>query len=299
MAAGPLDTFQIHANTKDVSLAAVGAVPNANAASLDGQVLTLQPASGTQPGIITTGAQTIAGVKTFSGAISASNLSGTHTGTVSGVNTGDVTLAAVGAAPAAAGASLAGQVLTLQPASATLPGVMLAADKARVDGALATVARLFTVTGADAKGTTAVHANFAGNNGSNNFPGAFTSPDVPRNLTVTFAVGWDGGNVNVVGTNQYDAAVNEDFVANPGSTVVGAKTFKTVTSATKGAVGVAVAAASIGTGDALGVDEPIANGIMTVDGVAEAVTVDATNDNFTAGTTLPNGTRVYRLLANV
>lgn len=46
------------------------------------------------------------------------------TGAVSGGNTGDLTLAAVGTAPAAAGASLAGQVLTLQPADATRPGLM-------------------------------------------------------------------------------------------------------------------------------------------------------------------------------
>jgi hypothetical protein len=56
----------------------------------------------------------------FSGAISATNLSGT--------NTGDITLANVDAAPNAQGASLSGQVLTLQPANASFPGVLLAAD---------------------------------------------------------------------------------------------------------------------------------------------------------------------------
>lgn len=48
--------------------------------------------------------------------------------TSTGTNSGDVTLASVGASPAAAGASLSGQALTLQPASATHPGVLLAAD---------------------------------------------------------------------------------------------------------------------------------------------------------------------------
>ncbi len=52
-------------NTGNVTLAAVGATPAAEGASLSGQVLTLQPASGTHPGLITTGAQTIAGVKTL------------------------------------------------------------------------------------------------------------------------------------------------------------------------------------------------------------------------------------------
>lgn len=53
-------------NTGDLTLAAVGASPNANAASLSGQVLTLQPASSTQPGVVTAGTQTIAGAKTMS-----------------------------------------------------------------------------------------------------------------------------------------------------------------------------------------------------------------------------------------
>lgn len=105
-------------NTGNVTLTAVGATPSANGASLSGQALTLQPADGSNPGLITAGAQTIGGAKTFSGAISASNLSGT--------NTGDITLAAVGSTANANGASLAGQVLTLQPASATLPGVVIA-----------------------------------------------------------------------------------------------------------------------------------------------------------------------------
>jgi hypothetical protein len=56
------------ANTGDLSLASAGATPNASGASLSGQELTLQPASGSHPGIVSTGAQTIAGAKTFSGA---------------------------------------------------------------------------------------------------------------------------------------------------------------------------------------------------------------------------------------
>lgn len=49
------------------SLAAIGAVPNANGASLSGSTLNLQPANGSFGGVITTGTQTIAGQKTFSG----------------------------------------------------------------------------------------------------------------------------------------------------------------------------------------------------------------------------------------
>lgn len=48
-----------------VTLGAVGATPNANGASLAGQVLTLQPADSTFGGIVTAIAQAFAGAKTF------------------------------------------------------------------------------------------------------------------------------------------------------------------------------------------------------------------------------------------
>jgi hypothetical protein len=54
------------------------------------------------------------------GAITGSNLSGT--------NSGNVTLTAVGASPNANGASLSTQALTLQPANGTHPGLLAAAD---------------------------------------------------------------------------------------------------------------------------------------------------------------------------
>lgn len=76
----------------------------------------ITPADGSHPGAVSTSTQTFAGDKTFLGAISASNLSGT--------NTGDVTLASVGSSPSASGASLSGQILTLQPADSTHPGVI-------------------------------------------------------------------------------------------------------------------------------------------------------------------------------
>ena len=58
------------------------------------------------------------GVVAATGAVSGSNLSGT--------NTGDLTLGAIGSTPSANGASLSGQVLTLQPASSTLGGILSA-----------------------------------------------------------------------------------------------------------------------------------------------------------------------------
>lgn len=107
-------------------------------------------ASATQRGLVSTGAQSFAGVKTFAdttqstskdtgavivegglgveknayiggnlvavGTVGGSNLSGT--------NTGDITLGAFGSAPDAKGATLSGQELTLQPADATHPGLL-------------------------------------------------------------------------------------------------------------------------------------------------------------------------------
>lgn len=101
-------------NTGDVTLAAVGSSPNANAASLSGQALTLQPADGTNPGVITAGAQTIGGAKTFTGAITASNLSGT--------NTGNVTIGT------ANGLSLVSQALSLALSSTSTTGALSSTD---------------------------------------------------------------------------------------------------------------------------------------------------------------------------
>lgn len=97
-----------------------GQTPSANGAVISSNSLFMQSASATVPGLVNLTTQSFAGNKTFTGTISASNLSGT--------NTGDVTLTAVGASPSANGASLSGQALTLQPADTTHPGVLTAAD---------------------------------------------------------------------------------------------------------------------------------------------------------------------------
>jgi hypothetical protein len=54
-----------------VTLAAVGSAPNANAASLSGQQLNLEPADGTHPGVLSAGTQTIGGAKTFNDPVTA------------------------------------------------------------------------------------------------------------------------------------------------------------------------------------------------------------------------------------
>lgn len=64
-------------NTGDVTLAAIGSSANANGASLSGQALTLQPASGSFGGVVTTGTQTFAGAKSFSSTLTCTAGSGT------------------------------------------------------------------------------------------------------------------------------------------------------------------------------------------------------------------------------
>ena len=51
------------------SLAVIGSTPNANGATISGSTLNLQPASASFGGVLTTGAQTIAGVKTLNDSI--------------------------------------------------------------------------------------------------------------------------------------------------------------------------------------------------------------------------------------
>lgn len=160
-------------------------------------------------------------------------------------------------------------------------------------------AKFFSIGPVAAKSATSVHANFAADDASLDFPGPFTNPVTPRNLRVTFAATWDAGDVTVVGTDQFDQPVTEVFADNPGNVVVGTKIFKTVTSATKESVGANNVNASIGTGDKIGVPADVtdANGFLWVGTTAEAVTIDATYSAFTP-TTTPAAT-TYKLLANV
>lgn len=112
----------------------------------------------------------------------------------------------------------------------------------------------------------ALHAN----SGTNAFTG-LTNPNIPYNFFVSFTTGWDGGNVTVVGTNQYDAATTEIIVAVPNTQVAGVKIFKTISSVTKGTVGAsATATATVTTGNMMGIIDKIADvygyAIMNDDG---------------------------------
>lgn len=57
-----------------LSVAGVGAAPNAAGASLAGAEITLQPADATNPGVVTAAAQTFGGAKTFAAGLVSSDL---------------------------------------------------------------------------------------------------------------------------------------------------------------------------------------------------------------------------------
>jgi hypothetical protein len=74
------------------TMAAIGATPNANGASISGSTLTLQPASESFGGVVTTATQTFGGAKTFSSTLTASTSTGigayilTNDATATGLN---------------------------------------------------------------------------------------------------------------------------------------------------------------------------------------------------------------------
>jgi len=151
-----------------------------------------------------------------------------------------------------------------------------------------------------AKSANSVAANLASNAAT-----AFTisaSPVTPRNLRVTFAALWDGGNVVVVGTDQFGQAATETFTSAPGTVVVGTKIFATVASATKTAVGATANAASIGTGDKLGLPAKptLAYGFVgdSTPTAAAVATMDTTYGGFTPAN-VPNGTLTYTVMFTI
>lgn len=156
-----------------------------------------------------------------------------------------------------------------------------------------------------AKSATSVHASVFGDAvGPVVLTTGLANPATPRNLRAVFGAAWDGGDVTVVGTNQFGAAVSEVILASAGSTVVGVKVFATITSVAYPGNGVGTHGTNtltVGTGDKIGLviiphtGSPV---LLAVDGIGEAVTFDATYNAFTP-TTVPNGSHVYVLTFNL
>jgi hypothetical protein len=84
----------ISASGGTITLSAIGNTPNANAATLTGTVLNLEPASASFGGVVTTGTQTFAGDKTLTGALSGTSATFSGTGTFGTLNSATIPLVA-------------------------------------------------------------------------------------------------------------------------------------------------------------------------------------------------------------
>lgn len=150
----------------------------------------------------------------------------------------------------------------------------------------------------------AVHAAIRGDTAVTPVTTAITNPVVPRNLAVVMGADhYDGGDVTVTGTDQYDKVISEVFTAGLGVTRIGSKVFKTVTSIAHALLGTSVEvenAFTVQTGSKIGVlvDFMDAYAMGMCDGVPEKAVLDLTN-NSVLFTTAPNGTRVFTLLCNL
>lgn len=108
--------IQQKCNVCPVSVGPPISAVNSNGAIINNCVLHLEVADAIHPGIITASDQIIGGNKTFTGTITAANISGT--------NTGDITIGGVVNPVNSNGLLLSGQVLSIQSANATFPGIV-------------------------------------------------------------------------------------------------------------------------------------------------------------------------------
>lgn len=180
------------------------------------------------------------------------------------------------------------------------PGVADALELLSGAGRASLLATVQTV----AKSTTAVHASILGTTSVVPVTTGITNPTVARNLTATMAATWDGGNIAIVGTDQFDVPQTETITGTANSTVVGTKIWKTVTSVAHTVVGAAAVGYSVGTGDKIGVPYKVSGtaglclaGISLAASVPEAVTVDPVASGYTA-TSVPNGSIFFTVIVN-
>lgn len=133
-------------------------------------------------------------------------------------------------------------------------------------------------------------------NAANTFPGPFGAIETwGRNVRCVFAASYDGGNVTVVGTDQFGQVISETIVASAGSTVSGVKIFRTVTGISKATVGATSNTVSVGLGLKIGVPFQFGAGQEFLNGVGELATLDTTYYAFTPGTAA-NAARNYNFL---
>jgi len=162
----------------------------------------------------------------------------------------------------------------------------------------------FTLTTPTAAGTTGLLASLASNSATNTFTITNATFDFPRNVRIAFASGWDGGNVALVGLDARGNALTETITASAGNTVASVNAFKSLTSATKSAVGATGNAATGGVGNvfATGVyrlaDRELVVTLTDTNAQDTAPTlIDMTHSTFTMATA-PNGTHSYEVDCN-
>jgi hypothetical protein len=137
----------------------IGSTANAAGATVASNAITLQPASNSFGGVVTTGTQSFAGDKTFGGQLTAPAISGVPTGTLrqlvinpSGIigatNQGLNSLSTIGSTPNANGAVIAGSILTLEPASHSFGGLVTTGAQAFAGAKTFDVVDLVPTTGA-------------------------------------------------------------------------------------------------------------------------------------------------------
>lgn len=157
------------------SLGNFGSTANAQGASLSSGILTLQPASGTQPGGVSTGTQTLAGAKTFSSNVTLSGTSNAVGTITSGVWNGTVT---------------AGQSFLTSGTTYTTPSNTTTATQWK-----------FTLVGGGGGGPGVPNTtNFAGSAGGAGAVGVHFATGIAGNTALTYAIG-AAGSAGSAGTN--------------------------------------------------------------------------------------------------
>ncbi len=180
----------------------------------------------------------------------------------------------------------------------TINGISAADNKTR--------ARADALANLAGQASTGIHASVLAT-AANAFPGPFTNPATPRTVLAQFTALWDGGNILLTGTDQFDTVITDTLVSPgvPGGFVASTKIFKTITAASKTAIGVAAVGVTLGPGIKIGflhhLDASVASSpvlvMNVVDGVIDTIaSIDMTYHGWTPGSTQPNGGHEFLLI---
>jgi hypothetical protein len=144
--------------------------------------------------------------------------------------------------------------------------------------------------------------DLAGDNPTSTFA-PDNQPDIPRNVTVDFDPDWDGGDITVIGKDQFGLGIFEVLPSTPGAFVAGEKTFATISEIQKSAVGADPAVCNVGMGVSIGVAKRMIaespNSMLFVDDIGTGITsVSRVYSSFISDEA-PNGTRLFKFFTPV